>query len=304
MCLPQRQRLLRPRRRQLGDASGLARDAARLDRTGAAIRYALAHRRAQIHQPLGVGLEIALWQQALGQRPKVFVVNPVTSRQHALDVAVEDRGALAERERGDRRRGGAPDAGQLGDGFCGSRESVRCRSPRRLCAGCARARSSPARSTAAAPRPPTPRRAPSSSDTWPGSARNRESRRSPASAAASLPTARCDKGRACPATAGCAGRAGAASRSSVVRKRHGVPFSQNGCVHPAPHRPGGPRHAAVGLIAFSLFRFVGDPVAFMLGQDATAEQRAEVTRSARARPAVLRPVRCVSSATRCRASSA
>ena len=34
----------------------------------------------------------------------------------------------------------------------------------------------------------------------------------------------------------------------------------------------------VGLIAFSLFRFVGDPVAFMLGQDATAEQRAEVTR--------------------------
>jgi peptide/nickel transport system permease protein len=34
----------------------------------------------------------------------------------------------------------------------------------------------------------------------------------------------------------------------------------------------------VGLIAFSLFRFVGDPVLFMLGQDATPEQRAEVTR--------------------------
>src|SRR5918995_695918 len=34
----------------------------------------------------------------------------------------------------------------------------------------------------------------------------------------------------------------------------------------------------VGLIAFSLFRYVGDPVAFMLGQDATADQRAEVTR--------------------------
>ena len=34
----------------------------------------------------------------------------------------------------------------------------------------------------------------------------------------------------------------------------------------------------VGLIAFSLFRFVGDPVAFMLGQDATSEQREEVTR--------------------------
>jgi peptide/nickel transport system permease protein len=35
---------------------------------------------------------------------------------------------------------------------------------------------------------------------------------------------------------------------------------------------------AVGLIAFSLFRFVGDPVTFMLGQDATDEQRARITR--------------------------
>src|SRR5215470_9967197 len=30
---------------------------------------------------------------------------------------------------------------------------------------------------------------------------------------------------------------------------------------------------AVGLIAFSLFRFVGDPVVYMGGQDATEEQR-------------------------------
>jgi peptide/nickel transport system permease protein len=34
---------------------------------------------------------------------------------------------------------------------------------------------------------------------------------------------------------------------------------------------------AVGLIAFSLFRFVGDPVVFMLGQDATPEDRARMT---------------------------
>ena len=34
---------------------------------------------------------------------------------------------------------------------------------------------------------------------------------------------------------------------------------------------------AVGLIAFSLFRFVGDPVLFMLGQDATPEQRVRIT---------------------------
>src|SRR5688572_11255004 len=38
-----RQHLLRPRRRQLGDTAGLSRDAARLDRARAAIRYALAH---------------------------------------------------------------------------------------------------------------------------------------------------------------------------------------------------------------------------------------------------------------------
>lgn len=33
---------------------------------------------------------------------------------------------------------------------------------------------------------------------------------------------------------------------------------------------------AVGLIAFALFRFVGDPVVFVLGQDATPEQRADM----------------------------
>ena len=34
----------------------------------------------------------------------------------------------------------------------------------------------------------------------------------------------------------------------------------------------------VGLIAFSLFRFVSDPVLFMLGQDATPEDRVRITR--------------------------
>ena len=34
----------------------------------------------------------------------------------------------------------------------------------------------------------------------------------------------------------------------------------------------------VGLIAFALFRFVGDPVLFMLGQDVTPEDRERVTR--------------------------
>src|SRR3979490_1384153 len=35
---------------------------------------------------------------------------------------------------------------------------------------------------------------------------------------------------------------------------------------------------AVGLIAFALFRFVGDPGLFMLGQDATPQDRERVTR--------------------------
>src|SRR5689334_3200398 len=35
---------------------------------------------------------------------------------------------------------------------------------------------------------------------------------------------------------------------------------------------------AVGLIAFALFRFVGDPVVFMLGQDASPEDRARLSR--------------------------
>ena len=35
---------------------------------------------------------------------------------------------------------------------------------------------------------------------------------------------------------------------------------------------------AVGLIAFSLFTFVGDPVLFMLGQDATPEDRVRVAK--------------------------
>ena len=34
---------------------------------------------------------------------------------------------------------------------------------------------------------------------------------------------------------------------------------------------------AVGVIAFALFRYVGDPVVFMLGQDATPEDRQRMT---------------------------
>ena len=60
---------------------------------------------------------------------------------------------------------------------------------------------------------------------------------------------------------------------------------------------------AVGLIAFALFRFVGDPVLFMLGQDATPEDRERDHADARPRPAVLRAVREFRRRARCRASS-
>ncbi len=60
--------------------------------------------------------------------------------------------------------------------------------------------------------------------------------------------------------------------------------------------------AVVAFIAFGLFNFTGDPVSFMVGQDATAEERARL----RADLGLDQPSTCssrASSATRCRASS-
>jgi len=60
---------------------------------------------------------------------------------------------------------------------------------------------------------------------------------------------------------------------------------------------------AVGLIAFSLFRFVGDPVLFMLGQDATPEDRVRITLAGvggasslmHATPGISRTIRSINS---------
>jgi peptide/nickel transport system permease protein len=60
---------------------------------------------------------------------------------------------------------------------------------------------------------------------------------------------------------------------------------------------------AVGLIAFSLFRFVGDPVLFMLGQDTTPEDRARVTQMLGLDQRSMCNTRSFS-ATRCKANSA
>ena len=73
------------------------------------------------------------------------------ARQHALDVAVEDRHALAEAEGGDRRRGGAADARQrlrARRPCAGTRRRCAPPPPARSGAGCAPGCSSPARSTA------------------------------------------------------------------------------------------------------------------------------------------------------------
>src|SRR5436853_4247945 len=54
---------------------------------------------------------------------------------------------------------------------------------------------------------------------------------------------------------------------------------------------------AVGLIAFALFRYVGDPVLFMLGQDATPEDRVRVTQQLGLdRPFYVQYIRFVESA--------
>jgi hypothetical protein len=49
----------------------------------------------------------------------------------------------------------------------------------------------------------------------------------------------------------------------------------------------------VALIAFALFNYTGDPIAFMLPQDATLAERQQMRPRARPRPAVLRAVRAL-----------
>ena len=121
-----------------------ARHAPRLDRValGCALarRHAVTDQRAhragrspqradagaQVHQSLRVGGhaagQVVLGQQAFGPRPQralvagfaQVVVDAEGARQHALDVAVQDGGALAEAERRDGRRRRAADARQRG----------------------------------------------------------------------------------------------------------------------------------------------------------------------------------------------
>ena len=121
-----RQRLRGPRRRQLRRCG--ARCARRNPRapghTSQRGRVRVQTRRAEVHQRLRVRLDVACRQQRFrdastaAPRPSArreSLSIAAMAREHALDVAVEDRAALAERERGDRRRRRAADARQRGE---------------------------------------------------------------------------------------------------------------------------------------------------------------------------------------------
>jgi len=129
--LPQGRRPGRPRRRQLAGAPGRGGHAARGHRALCAARpTARAHGRTEVHQPLRVRADVARRQFALGERPERSLGArspriPVDSReatQHPLDVAVQDRGPGAERERRDRAGGRTADPGQRGERLDATRE--------------------------------------------------------------------------------------------------------------------------------------------------------------------------------------
>ncbi|MNI40679.1 hypothetical protein D3C73_949120 [compost metagenome] len=91
-----------------------------------ATRFAAGtERRAQVHHRLGVGVDPIMRREALSIRPELFgdlrlagiTLLRGKARQHAFDVAVEDRRAQAHADAGDRAGGGQADAGQVSEFF-------------------------------------------------------------------------------------------------------------------------------------------------------------------------------------------
>jgi len=125
-CAARRHRFFRPRGGQLTLPAGHIRHAIGCKRAAFAVGLAAhAQRRAEIHQPLGIGAHVGFAgvgrQQRFGQRPHgVFdtlfareTFDAEYARQHTLYVAVENRCARAECKRRDRSRRRAANAGQL-----------------------------------------------------------------------------------------------------------------------------------------------------------------------------------------------
>ena len=107
--------------RQFLRAPGCERAAAGCERTATAGRVrSHANRGAEIHDRLRVFGNAAGRRAGLRQRPQLLearrrigrLLDEENAREHAFDVAVEDRVALSTREREDRARGRAPDPGQ------------------------------------------------------------------------------------------------------------------------------------------------------------------------------------------------
>ena len=90
-----------------------------------------ADRCAEVHHRLGEIAGAALRHQRLGARAdfglgrRQFGLDGVEPRDHPLDVAVDRHRAAVERDRRDRRRGIAADAGQRAQRLLGVREIVR-----------------------------------------------------------------------------------------------------------------------------------------------------------------------------------
>ncbi len=82
-----------------------------------------AERGAHVHHRLGVGVDAIVWREALSGRPELLgdlglawvALLRGKARQHALDVAVEDRRTQAHAQAGDGAGSGQADAGQFGE---------------------------------------------------------------------------------------------------------------------------------------------------------------------------------------------
>ena len=169
----------------VSDAILDARDAIARDGTVvAARRAARADRRAEVHQRLRVrsrrrvrgSSESATRHSSPSDLRRARIARDAAMpREHALHVAVEDRGAGAERERGDRRRRRAADAAaawRASRRRAETRRRARRQSPSRPHAGDARGGSSRVRSSARARDLRAPRQARARRGTRRESARN------------------------------------------------------------------------------------------------------------------------------------
>jgi len=304
-----RQGPARPWRGNLVHPACARRHALRRERTDpAAWPRAEAHRRAKVHQSLRVAANRSFREQRFGKRPEFAgdrglsgkPLDAEAAREHTPDVAVQDRRMPAKGEHGDRRRSRSADAGQLRKRrrIAGETACMHANDPAR-----GRMKVSGARVIAKA--------APETQHLVLGCLRQRLHVGKSAQKALVIGDHRVDarllqhhlgepdavriartlpgKVMASVAPLPADELASKIAHLRILARRFdgGLRFRH----HPSslglhPMLAFIVRRLAqavlvmlaVGLIAFSLFRFVGDPVIFMLGQDATPEDRERITK--------------------------